>query len=159
MLLELPREVVEILKRLALKKGKPIEELILDAVARELDPRLRIEVYLKLFEKYLADAEELYRKGDLAQAGEKYWGAVTALLSAIAEKRGLPHYTHRDFWEVVEVIVEETRNPDYSTLFSLAEKLHANFYHSFLRKESFDKHREGVLKLVDMLRKLVENQR
>ncbi len=159
MLLELPREVVEILKRLALKKGKPIEELILDAVARELDPRLRIEVYLKLFEKYLADAEELYRKGDLAQAGEKYWGAVTALLSAIAEKRGLPHYTHPDFWEVVEVIVEETRNPDYSTLFSLAEKLHANFYHSFLRKESFDKHREGVLKLVDMLRKLVENQR
>ncbi len=159
MLLELPREVVEILKRLALKKGKPIEELILDAVARELDPRLRIEVYLKLFEKYLADAEELYRKGDLAQAGEKYWGAVTALLSAIAEKRGLPHYTHRDFWEVIEVIVEETRNPDYSTLFSLAEKLHANFYHSFLRKESFDKHREGVLKLVDMLRKLVENQR
>ncbi len=159
MSLELPREVVEILKRLALKKGKPIEELILDAVARELDPRLRIEVYLKLFEKYLADAEELYRKGDLAQAGEKYWGAVTALLSAIAEKRGLPHYTHRDFWEVVEVIVEETRNPDYSTLFSLAEKLHANFYHSFLRKEPFDKHREGVLKLVDMLRKLVENQR
>ena len=61
MSLELPREVVEILKRLALKKGKPIEELILDAVARELDPRLRIEVYLKLFEKYLADAEELYK--------------------------------------------------------------------------------------------------
>lgn len=39
-------------------------------------------------EKYLLDAEELYAKGDLVQAGEKYWGAVTALLSAIAERRG-----------------------------------------------------------------------
>lgn len=47
-----------------------------------------MEAYLKLAEKYLLDAEELYAKGDLVQAGEKYWGAVTALLSAIAERRG-----------------------------------------------------------------------
>jgi len=30
---------------------------------------VRIEVYMKLHEKYLKDAEELYAKGDLAQAG------------------------------------------------------------------------------------------
>jgi hypothetical protein len=30
--------------------------------------------YLELFRKYLAKAEELYRRGDLPQSGEKYWG-------------------------------------------------------------------------------------
>lgn len=78
------------------------------------------------------------------------------LLSAVAERRGLPHYTHRDFWEVVEALVEETRNPEYSTLFSLAEKLYANFYHGFLRRESFDKHREGALRLIEMLKELLK---
>jgi len=42
-------------------------------VVNELDPEARVEAYLKLAEKYLLDAEELYAKGDLVQAGEKYW--------------------------------------------------------------------------------------
>jgi len=66
----------------------------------------------------------------------------------------MPHYTHRDLWEIVEVLVEETGNPEYSTLFSIAEKLHANFYHNFLKKPSFDRHREEALRLVEMLKRL-----
>jgi hypothetical protein len=45
--------------------------------------------WMRLHERYLREAEELYASGDLAQAGEKYWGAVTALINAIAERRGL----------------------------------------------------------------------
>lgn len=153
--IELPPEVFELIKNAATKEGKSVERFIIDAVVKEFDPGARVEVYIKLFEKYLADAEELYRKGDLAQAGEKYWGAVTALLSAIAERRGLQHYTHRDFWEIAEVLAEETGDPEYSTLLSLAERLHANFYHGFLRRESFERHRQGVLRLIDMLKKLL----
>ncbi len=69
--------------------------------------------------------------------------------------KGLPHYTHRDLWEVVEHLVEETGDPEYSTLFRLAEGLHANFHHNFMRRRSFEKHREGVLKLIEKLRKLI----
>ncbi len=150
--IELPEEVAELVRTVASRRGRTVEQLVLDAVARELDPEERAAAYLKLSEKYLADAEELYGKGDLPQAGEKYWGAVTALLSAIAERRGLPHYTHRDYWDIVEAIAEETGDPEYSTLFRLAEGLHANFYHGFLRRETFDRHREGVLRLIEMLR-------
>ena len=155
--MELSSEVLDLARELAARRGKSLEQFLVDVLVRELDPVERVEAYLKLFEKYLSDAEELYKRGDLVQAGEKYWGAVAALLSAVAERRGQPHYTHRDFWEVVETLVEETKNPEYSTLFSLAEKLHANFYHGFLRKESFDKHREGVLKLVEMLKELFKS--
>jgi len=54
----------------------------------KLDPQERAGVYLRLAEKYLAEAEELYARGDLVQAGEKYWGAVVALLSAVQRRGG-----------------------------------------------------------------------
>ena len=146
--------VAEVAKAVAQRRGKSVEQWLVDAVLRELDPQERAVVYLRLAEKYLAEAEELYARGDLVQAGEKYWGAVVALLSVVAEKRGMPHYTQRGLWEVVEALVEETGNPEYSTLFSIAEKLHANFYHNFLKKASFDRHREGALRLVEMLKRL-----
>jgi len=84
---------------------------------------------------------------------------VIALLNVIAERRGLPHYTSRDFWDIVEALVEESGNPEYSTLFRLAEGLHTNFYHGFMRRESFENHREGVLRLVNMLREAAGGRR
>ena len=86
--LEIPKRIYEILESLAKRKGKTVEELLLEAVMEELDPGLRVEVYLKLHEKHLGEAEKLYKKGDLQQAGEKCWGAAATLLKAIAEKRG-----------------------------------------------------------------------
>jgi len=56
---------------------------LVDTVLRKLDPQERAGLYLRLAEKHLAEAEELYARGDLVQAGEKYWGAVVALLSAV----------------------------------------------------------------------------
>ncbi len=150
--IEVPKEVYEILKTIAEKRGRSIEEIILEPIVGELDPKVRVEIYVKLHEKHINEAEGLHNKGDLVQASEKYWGAVTTLLSAIAEMKSLPHYTHRDFWEIVEMLVEEGKNPEYSTLFRLAEGLHANFYHNFMKKESFEKHREGVLKLIEILK-------
>ncbi|OYT53117.1 MAG: PaREP1/PaREP8 domain-contain protein, partial [Desulfurococcales archaeon ex4484_217_2] len=78
--IEVSEEVYELISAIAKRKAKSVEEVILEYIAKDIDPSVRIEVYMKLHEKYLKDAEELYAKGDLAQAGEKYWGAVTALL-------------------------------------------------------------------------------
>ncbi|MEM1568320.1 MAG: PaREP1 family protein [Thermofilaceae archaeon] len=86
---------------------------------------------------YLAEAEELYSKGDLPQAGEKYWGAVTALLNAIAETCGVPHYSHRDYAELVDRLYEETEDRELVVWFRMAEGLYANFYHNFMDKEEF----------------------
>jgi DNA-binding protein H-NS len=113
--------------------------------------------YLELFRKYLAEAEELYRKGDLPQSGEKYWGATAALLNAIAEERGWPHYSHRDYAEIVEKLSEQLKEP-LGPLFANAERLHANYHHSFLSPLNFKAHREQTLKLVEKLVALLRQE-
>ncbi len=151
MSLVLSPTITEFLRKLA--GDRDVEEFIAELIAERLDPPRRIELYLKLHGDYLRAAEELYAKGDLAQAGEKYWGAVTALLNIIGERLGMPpHYSHRDLREIASYLTEVTRDPEYTRLFSSVETLHVNFYHSFLGRASFDAHREDAIKLVNKLK-------
>ena len=156
--IEVSKEVYELLTEIAKSKGKSVEEVIVESVAKNLDPEARIEVYIKLHEKYLKEAEELYGKGDLAQAGEKYWGSLTALLNAVGEREELPHYTHRDLRGIVEHLTEKTRDPDYSRLFSSAEALHANFCHNFMSKLSFEAHKSDTIKLIQKIKEILKPQ-
>ena len=151
---EIPEEVYELVSAIAKRRAKSVEEVILECIIRDVDPGVRVEVYMKLHERYLRDAEELYAKGDLVQAGEKYWGAVTALLNVIGERRGWSHYTHRDYAEIVERLSEELKEP-LGRLFASVERLHANYYHNFLTRVNFEAHREDALKLIQKLRGLV----
>ena len=112
-----------------------------------------MELYVKLHEKYLREAEELAARGELAQASEKLWGAVVSLLSAVGEREGLPHYSHRDLKEISLYLAERTGDPEYTRLFSSVETLHANFHHNFLTRRTFEYHREDALKLVGKLRR------
>lgn len=155
--IEIPKEVYEVLLREARRRGKSIEELIIDAVANELDPKVKVRIYLELHRKYLREAKELEVKGDLVQASEKYWGAVTSLLNAIAEVKGLPHYTHRDLKEISLRLTKEEGDPEYTRLFSSIETLHANYYHGFLDEETFKIHKEDAEKLIKKLMRLLEN--
>ena len=134
---------------------RDVEAFIIDLIAERLDPQRRVEIYLKLGEDYLRSAEEFYGKGDLAQAGEKYWGAVTALLNAIAEQRGWEHYSHRDYDEIIEKLYGEIHDKSLLINFRMAEALHANFYHNFMSREGFEVHREAVLRLIERLRELI----
>ncbi len=124
MSLVLSQTITEFLRKLA--GDRDVEEFIAELIAERLDPPRRIELYLKLHGDYLRAAEELYAKGNLAQAGEKYWGgAVTALLNIIGERLGMPpHYSHRDLREIASYLTEVTRDPEYTRLFSSVETLH-----------------------------------
>jgi hypothetical protein len=77
-----------------------------------------------------------------------------ALLNAIAEERGRPHYSHRDYAEIVERLSEQLKEP-LGPLFASAERLHANYYHNFLSPLNFKAHREQTLKLVEKLKALL----
>jgi len=46
--------------------------------------------YRMLFEKYLEEAKRRKEAGDTEQAGEKLWGAITALIKLYAAKKGVP---------------------------------------------------------------------
>ena len=156
--IEIPEWLYKLLRRRAEREGRTIEDLMLAAVADLLDPEARIDAYKRLFYKYLEDAERLYQKGDLVQAGEKLWGAVTALLNIIGELEEKPHYSHADYWDLVEAIAEVTNDPEYSTLFTLAERLHANYYHAFLRPMTFRAYWEAGEKLVEKLRRYLHEK-
>lgn len=153
--IEIPDEVCEVLAELARRKGVSIEELLVEIVLAGLDPGTRIEIYLKMSDKYLREAEELHQKGELTQAGEKYWGSVVALLKAIAEARDRRHYSHRDIRELVSDLVEETKDRDLAIGYSAAERLHANFYEDFMRPTDFEFIRAVVLELIEGLKRIV----
>jgi len=152
--IEIPSEVYEALRRASIRSGKDPATMVIESILKSLDPKSRIEIYMKLYERYLKDAEELTAKGDFVQASEKYWGAVTAILNAIGEIRGWDHYTHRDYNVIIENLYEETGDKDLLADFSIAERLHSNFYHNFMRKSAFEYHRERVLRLIEKLRKI-----
>ena len=119
--------------------------------------KTRTEKYLELFNKYLAEAKELYKKGNLPKSGEKYWEATAALLNAIAEKRKWPHDSHRDYAEIVEKLSEQLKEP-LGPLFANTERLHANYYHNFLSPLNFEAHRQQTLKLIEKLRTLLAQE-
>jgi len=142
----------------ALRKAagdKDIEEFLVELLSARLDPPERVQLYLKLHEKYLREAEDLYARGDLLQAGEKYWGAATALLNAIAERRGWEHYSHRDYNVIIRRLYEETGDKELVIGFRMAEGLHANFYHNYMGPKDFQLHREAALKLIEKLKSLL----
>jgi hypothetical protein len=152
--IEIPSEVYKALRRASIRNGKDLATMVIESILKSLDPKSRIEIYMKLYERYLKDAEELTAKGDFVQASEKYWGAVTAILNAIGEIRGWDHYTHRDYNVIIENLYEETGDKDLLADFSIAERLHSNFYHNFMRKSAFGYHRERVSRLIEKLRKI-----
>jgi hypothetical protein len=59
----IPEEVISIIEKEARKRGLSVAEFLVNSLARELDPRARLEVYVKLHEKYLREAEELSERG------------------------------------------------------------------------------------------------
>ena len=73
---------------------------------------------------------------DLAQAGEKGWGAAASIVKAVAEERGRYHRGHRALYEIVDALVRETGDDDIRTLFASANDLHANFYENWFARES-----------------------
>ena len=92
LVLILPRRIEEKLREEAEKTGASIEEVALDALYRgiseKVDPTERMELYVRLSEKYLRDAEEFLAKGDYVQASKKLWGAASLMVKAVAASRG-----------------------------------------------------------------------
>jgi hypothetical protein len=92
-LIILPRKIEERLREESKKFEISEEELILEALSgildEPLDPETRVEMHLKLSEKYLKDAGGFLDKGDYVQASEKGWGAASQMVKALAARRGV----------------------------------------------------------------------
>ena len=100
-------------------------------------------------------------KKDYVQAGEKLWGAVTALIKLYASKKNVfvSHWSHRDLHQFVKKYVYEShiKLPDgstiipkevFRTLLREAESLHLNFYNNFMTDEDFGRSFQNSCRII-----------
>lgn len=77
---------------------------------------------------YLSQGAAELAQGDLLQAGEKYWGAVSQQLKAIADERNWHHSAHYLLAAIAEQLAEERERPEWHENYRAAELLHMNYY-------------------------------
>ena len=88
----------------------------------------RTTTYREQSRVFLAQAWQELADGDLPQASEKGWGAVSQMVKAIAQERGWRHRSHRNLQIAVDVLRRETDDEDLEIQFGAGENLHQNFY-------------------------------
>ena len=103
--------------------------------------------------QFLDHAEDEFRRGDLLQASEKAWGAVSHSVNAVARQRSWPLGSHRRLIENANKLI--SRDPVHAShrrrLLRSVEALHANFYQAFLDEDSV---REGIEDAKELIRSL-----
>ena len=111
------------------------------------------EQHRRISAQFLDNAEDEFRKGDLLQASEKAWGAVSHYVNFVARQRGWPLGSHQHLIENANRLID--KDPVNATerrrLVRSIEALHANFYQAFLDEESV---REGIQDARELIRSL-----
>jgi|YelNatPaOPRAMG01_1025707.scaffolds.fasta_scaffold16784_10 hypothetical protein len=158
--LALPKKIEERLKEESERTGASEEELIVEALLKAfgepLDPEVKVEMHLKLSEKYMMEAEEFLKKGDLVQASEKAWGAASQIVKALAAREGRELRSHGELHKEVARITGETKDEEIRSLWQSAGMLHQNFYENWLPPEMVKGNIEDVKKFVGKLRQLLK---
>ncbi len=84
---------------------------------------------------FFTKAHDALAQHDLLQASEKLWGATAHMVKAVAESRGWAHSGHRELFQVVFRLVQETGDQDLRSLFDVANSLHSNFYENWMSED------------------------
>jgi uncharacterized protein (UPF0332 family) len=157
--LVLSGRLYEKLREEAIKRGVTVEELAIDVLSKELkiclDPSERVELHLKLSEKFLREAEELLAKGDYVQASEKAWGAASQMVKALAVKEGGELRSHASLWEYVNKVAKRLGDVELRHLWGRANNLHQNFYENWMPPEEVEAALGDVRDFVKKLRELL----
>jgi len=155
--LDIPQRILQGLEEKARKEDKPLDEVMLEALIDQAslkDPETRIEIHLKLSEKFLREAGELLAEEDYIQAGEKAWGAAAQSLKGIAAGRGEELRSHSELHQYIGRLQKETHDAQLGSLWMSASSLHQNFYESWLSPETVKVGIENAKKFVEKLKGL-----
>ena len=111
------------------------------------------EQHREISAQFLDHAEDDFRKGELLQASEKAWGAVSHYVNSVARQRGWPLGSHGRLIQNANTLI--SRDPGTAEhrrrLLRSVEALHANFYNAFLDEDSV---REGIQDARELIRSL-----
>jgi hypothetical protein len=144
------------LKELANETGWDEDEVIEELKNIFTDPSTRTGKYKELSEKYYQEAFKLLYK-DTRQAGNKLWGAVTALIKLHAAKRGAPiiHWEHGMLYNYVYNNIEKEYKELFEMLLLKAERLHYHFYENYLDDNTFKEFFNDVARLIENIKRLI----
>jgi uncharacterized protein (UPF0332 family) len=155
----LPKKIEKRLKEESEKTGVSEEELVLEVLSKALneplDAETKVEIHLKLSEKYMKDAEELLTKKDYIQASEKAWGAASQIVKALAAREGRELRGYASLWQFVDEIAEKLQDIELRRLWSRANSLHQNFYENWMPSRDIIYAIEDVKKFIERIRKLL----
>jgi uncharacterized protein (UPF0332 family) len=116
-----------------------------------------VALYIEQANQFLQQAEEELNKGDIRQAGEKYWGAASQAVKAIASKKGLRHNGHAWLFETVSKISQEKKDDTLKREFGLAGMLHTNFYEGWLTFDEVKDYGLQAKEFVDKIKGILNN--
>jgi len=152
-------KLVEKLREEALRRGVSIEEFTVEVLSKALniplDPNEKVELHLKLAEKFLREAEGFLVKGDYVQASEKGWVAASQMVKAVAAKGGLELKSHASLWGYVDGLVEKLGDGGLRRMWWAANNLHQNFYENWMTPRDVKYAIEDVKGFIGKLRKLL----
>ena len=95
----------------------------------------RTDEYATQSRELLEKARQALEEGDLVQASEKLWGASAQMVKSVAEQRGWQHSSHRQLFQVVNRLAQDTGDLEMRSLFQIANSLHTNFYENWMTLE------------------------
>ncbi|ABL78706.1 PaREP1 family protein [Thermofilum pendens] len=150
-----------VVKEVAEAAGWGVDDVVEDLARIGVDPSGRVERYRELFEKYYAEALELKRRGDARQAGEKLWGAVTALIKLYAAEKGVfvAHWSTGKLDRFVTSNVGKEHRKLFRDLIDKAHRLHENFYEGSLDPETLEERWAEALDLLEKAKRIVLDER
>jgi hypothetical protein len=155
----LTKKLFEKLREEALKKDISMEELVAEILSKALnhtlDPSEKVELHLKLADRFLKEAEEFIAKGDYVQASEKGWGVAAQMVKAVAAKENLELRSHASLWEYLDKLAEKLQDVELRRLGWTANNLHQNFYENWMTPRDVKYAIEDVKKFVEKLKKLL----
>jgi uncharacterized protein (UPF0332 family) len=132
-----------------------VAEILSKALSHTLDPSEKVELHLKLAEKFLREAEEFIAKGDYVQASEKGWDVAAQMVKAVAAKENLELRSHASLWEYLDKLAEKLQDVELRRLWWTANSLHQNFYENWMTPRDVKYAIEDVKKFVEKLKKLL----
>ncbi len=103
---------------------------------------------------FFAKAHDALAQHHLLQPSEKLWGATAHMVKAVAESRGWAHSGHRELFQVVSRLVQETGDEDLRPLFDVANSLHSNFYENWMPEDWIEAGAQQVRQLLEKLESL-----
>jgi len=130
-------------------------EVLSKALNHPLDPNEKVELHLKLAEKFLREAEGFLVKGDYVQASEKGWGAASQMVKAVAAKEGWELKSHASLWGYVDGLAEKLQDGELRRMWWAANNLHQNFYENWMTPRDVKYAMEDVKGFIGKLRKLL----